>query len=77
MAICFKTSLLDDTLLGGKHHKVCFEEFLIVEVLHAEYSINSVVRLDVEHVLDGTSLRILVALGHFIAFLPIATSLTR
>ena len=52
-------------------------ELLIIKVLDAQHSIDGIVRLDVQHILDGTALRILVALGNLIALLPVATSLLR
>ena len=51
------------------------EELFVVEVLNAQYSIDSVVGLDVQHILDSTALRVLVALRNLIALLPVAATL--
>ena len=54
--ISCETGLLDDTLLRGEHHIVGVEELLIVEVLDTQYGVDRIVRIDVEHILDGTAL---------------------
>ena len=51
------------------------EELRIVELLDAQHGINLVVRLNVQHVLNGTALRVLVALWYLIALLPVASAL--
>ncbi len=51
------------------------DELCVVEALQTEEGIHLVVVLDVEEVLDGTSLGVAVALGNLITLEPVATSL--
>ena len=51
------------------------DELGIVQTTQAEECVHLVIALDVEEVLDGTSLRVAVALRNLIALEPVATSL--
>ena len=73
--ILVETCLLDDTLLGGKYHIVGLQELFVVEVLDAQNCIDGIIRLNVEHILDGATLGVLVALGNLVTLLPVATAL--
>ena len=74
-AVGLETGLLDDTVLGGENHEVGVEELRIVEVLDAQYGIDGIIGLDVEQVLDGTSLGVLGSLGNLVALEPVAAAL--
>ena len=51
------------------------DKLLVVESAEAEKSVDRIVRLDIEEVLDGASLEILIAVGYLIALKPVAASL--
>ncbi len=70
--ILFQYCLLDDTILRAEQYVVAVDEFLIVQVLHTQVCSYRIVRLDVEQVLDGTSLRCLVAFRNFVHLQPVA-----
>ena len=73
--IGIEACLLDDTLLGSEYHVVALEELLVAEVLDAQNGIDRIVGLDVEHILDGATLRVLVALRNLVTLLPVAAAL--
>ena len=74
-AVCLQTGLLDNTVLGGEYHIMGIDKLRVIEVLDAQYGIDGVIRLDIQHVLDGASLRVLVTLRNLIALLPVAAAL--
>ena len=51
------------------------DEFLIVQVLHAQVGIDSIVGVDVQQILDGASLRVLRTFGYFVHLQPVALAL--
>ena len=51
------------------------DKLRIIEVLDAQYSIDGIIWFNVQHVLDSTTLRVLVTLGNLITLLPVAASL--
>ena len=51
------------------------DELGIVQTSETEESIHLVIAVDIEEVLDGTALRVAVALRNLIALQPVATSL--
>ena len=69
-----ETSLLDHAALRGEDHIVRLAELLIAQLAHVEEGIDAIVRLDVEHVLDGTSLRLARTLLDFVNAQPVATA---
>ena len=54
---------------------MALEELLVAEVLDAQNGIDRIVGLDVEHILDGATLRVLVALRNLVTLLPVAAAL--
>ena len=53
------------------------QELLVVEVLDAQHGVDGVVGLNVQHILDGTALGVLVALRNLVALLPVAATFLR
>ena len=60
--ICLQTGLLHGTILGSEDYIMVVDELCIIQSLQAEECIHLVIALDVEEVLDGTTLGIAVAL---------------
>ena len=50
-------------------------ELLVVQAAQTQQCVDRVVGLDVEHVLDGATLEVLVALGYLVALEPVAAAL--
>ena len=73
-AVFRQTGLLDDALLGAEDHEVALAELRVAKLADAEASADSIARFDVEHVLDGSSFALLVAVGNVIDLEPVAAS---
>ena len=73
----FEQRLLDDTVLRTEEHIVTIDKFRIIQVLHTQVSRYHIVCINVQQVLDGTSLRSLVAFWNFIHLEPVALTLLR
>ena len=68
--ILLQAGFLDDTVLRAEHHIMRTAEFRIVQVLDTQANIDSVIRVDIQHILNGTSLRVLGTFRYLIYFHP-------
>ena len=75
--ILFEQCLLNDTVLRTEEYIVTIDEFRVVQILHTQVSRYHIVCLNVQQVLDGTSLRSFVAFRNFIYLEPVALTLLR
>ena len=73
--ICLQTGLLHSTVLGSEYNVMVVDELCIIQSLQAEECIHLVIALDVEEVLDGTTLGIAVALRNLVTLQPVAAAL--
>ena len=75
--VLLQDGLLHDAKLGGEDDVVAIDELLIVEATtaQAEESVDGVVALDVEKILNGTPLGVLLSLGNVVAVKPVDASL--
>ena len=70
-----QTCLLDEAHLRCKDDEMSVEEFVGDIGTQPQTSVYGVARLESEEVLDGTSLRVLVAFRNLVALHPVATAL--
>ena len=73
--VCFQAGLLHRTILGSEYYVMAVDELSVVQASEAEECIHLVIALDVEEVLDGTTLGVAVALRNLVTLQPIASSL--
>src|SRR5574344_458183 len=74
-AVSLQASLLDGTVLSSEYHVMAVEELLVIKLLDTQYSIDGIITLYIEQVLDGAALRGAVTLRYLIALQPEAASL--
>ena len=72
--VVFETGFLDDTLFCAEGDVVRAAEVCVVELLDVEAGVDGVIRVDVEHVLDGASFGVLGTFGNLIDLQPEAAS---
>ena len=73
--ICLQTSLLHRTILGSEDYIMVVDELSIIQTSQTEESIHLVIALNIEEVLDSTTLGIAVTLRNLVALQPVAAAL--
>ena len=73
--ILFEQCFLNDAILCAEQYIMTVNEILVVQVLHAQVCIYGVIRVYIQQVLNGASLRIFGSFGYLIYFQPIALTL--
>ena len=73
--VCFKTSLLDSTILGSEDYIVTIDELSIIQSLQSEECVYLIIALNVEEVLDCTTLGIAITLWNLVTLQPVAATL--
>ena len=73
--VSLQASLLHGTILGSEDYIVAVDELCVIQSLQSEECIHLVIALYVEEVLDGTTLRVAVALWNLVALQPVAAAL--
>ena len=74
-AIRLKSSLLHKTILGSEDEIVVVHILLVIEVLHMDKCTNLITLLNIDHVLERTTLRLAITLWNIIHLDPIEATL--
>ena len=69
--ICIKDPEAETIMVVSEQYIMAVDKFLVVQVLHAQIGVYSIVRVDIQQILDGTTFRILSTFGDFVYLQPV------